>query len=191
MSVSEQIGLGVIMYADEWDRKLPHWNWGDDPTSGWNPAQSEFEGHYLMWLEGYVPEKLTFHCPTHPSAWEGSGDRAALDGWGGSSLSGSGKSDYCYLAPLPQLVQGPGESDNFYWRGLAITSDDWYSPDPEPPERNHGNFYNVLYFDGTVKAYPDVLAGNQVITFGNMAAGGGLASAHSRLESWWADVITW
>ncbi|HCN07010.1 MAG TPA: hypothetical protein DIT01_03685 [Lentisphaeria bacterium] len=176
-----QIGVGIIAYAMDSENKTPFFLLGDDPTVGYSgnhlsdpiPYPLGLDtGHWLMWKEKYISDEQSFNCPRHPRDWD----------WGTSQ-----RSDYCFPGRIEYLVDGTGADPGWDWLGVALTTDDWYSIG-NPPERYHGNYYNVVYCDGSVRQYPDANANSQVMTFGNVAA---ITSAWARLESWYTDVITY
>jgi len=179
MSNLKQIGLGLMMYAQDYDEKLPRANvcgpialesGGNSSNSGCSsPAPGNY--YHLWWhmIYPYVKNTQVFVCPSSGAVWTGgyfpTKNGASYAPYGYNTNMSAGIS----LAAIPQVAETPFLADSTYYlmnadiycQATTISSkitpyctsaNSRASENNDPPNPLHLDTFNMLFTDGHVKS---------------------------------------
>jgi prepilin-type N-terminal cleavage/methylation domain-containing protein/prepilin-type processing-associated H-X9-DG protein len=106
LSNEKQMGLAVLMYAQDWDETYPV------------GVQNDWNNSWPVAVAPYVKTIDVFRCPSDKDLWQVSW----TDGWGGVPISyacnGATTGPDTYLSPTPtnpQYLLGPMGMDQSFW----------------------------------------------------------------------------
>jgi len=173
LSNLKQMGLGFMMYAQDYDETLPGIKFGNNPGEGWPwtvfPGSVDWNGVFTHGVQPYIKNKQIFQCPsgTETNRW-----------------SGKNGMSYCYneymynyyqnFSKLATLGNAPGGVASVSILSECFTSgiyNDWEDSAPAQPNgqidglnrirygqqspyiSNHGGT-NLTYADGHSKFTP-------------------------------------
>jgi prepilin-type N-terminal cleavage/methylation domain-containing protein/prepilin-type processing-associated H-X9-DG protein len=63
LSNTKQLGLGVVMYVQDYDETFPYWNWGNS-WSGGSTTPNHFESLWFNAIYPYVKNAQVYACPS-------------------------------------------------------------------------------------------------------------------------------
>jgi len=162
----KQIGLGILMYAQDYDEKLPRSN---TPTVSGSVYPNGTIGSNFLWyhqIYPYVKSTQLFICPSTNSTWTGGYSMSSgFMPYGYNTNLSSGPS----LAALPQVAITPAVADSTYYLMNADTYctsgtiSGNYTPEctaanskvnenNDPPDPRHLDSFNMVFADGHVKS---------------------------------------
>jgi prepilin-type N-terminal cleavage/methylation domain-containing protein len=106
-----QIGLGIMMYAQDYDDYLPpnSYDRGSHayfaPHYDYKSGSTWYTGQHLLWQKGYVTNYKTFYCPN----W---GYACRINPSNGLLHWNEGYSDYCYYVSVNKSGWDPDPGTN-------------------------------------------------------------------------------
>jgi len=159
----KQIGLGIMMYSQDYDEKLPRAN---TPSPG-SVYPDGSTGTNFLWyhqIYPYVKSTQLFICPSTNSTWKGAyGMASGFMPYGYNYELNAGPS----LASINQVALMPTIADSTYYLMDATNTCTTASPgqdstmicvsfasgtNHDPPDPRHLDTFNMLFADGHVKS---------------------------------------
>jgi len=154
MNNLKQIGLAVMMYAQDWDEWLPPTYSNPGENNGWWPTEIR---SYLGSMVNATYAIEQFQCPTNTgkSPIDGTNnnkDYAMNSYWGG----------VVQMGPQPKLSQAKNPSNKGFIADSYSTGNIWAlflmpqnRDDRQSPHFRHGGGANILFLDGHVDWYAE------------------------------------
>jgi len=172
MSNLKQIGLGIMMYTQDYDEKLPK-NAVVDGASVPFESNASYSGATHLWwhmIYPYVKNTQVFVCPSSGSTWIGdyypkNSKSQSYASYGYNTNMSPGLS----IAAIPQVAMTPFLADSTYYLMNADTycqansisygltpectsANSRASENNDPPNALHLDTFNMLFTDGHVKS---------------------------------------
>ncbi len=152
-SNEKQIGLGIMMYSQDYDEKLPFFRYG---ATVCNWVASDRGRNWTDVIDPYVKNRQIYLCPSNPRTFCAA---TAVDGYVripfSYSFNCSALSNWSCIGmgdvKIPSQIIALGESDGQYWRMRpnGLTCNCAIANMAGSPAHNGGQ--NCLYLDGHVK----------------------------------------
>jgi len=164
MSNLKQIGLGMMMYAQDYDDHVVRANIGLSVAQPFPSNPSHSSATWLWWhmLYPYVKNTQVFVCPSSNTTWDGSYSPSPYTPYGYNYYMNAGPS----LASIPNVAITPLIMDSTNYLSYAYntcTSASALSStvvcvsfsngkNSDPPNPLHLDTFNMLFADGHVKS---------------------------------------
>ena len=148
----KQIGLGVLMYVQDYDEKFPGGGlvYTDPRAAGWNPG---WPGWVSNVIDPYIKNQQIYVCPSAPAGWWTNPVTGQTVSYCYNYVSFGGTSQASITQPSSMIMMW--DSVNAWADGYGPIHDRdlaWYKTQNWGGTSWHNEMNNYVYGDGHVKA---------------------------------------